>query len=224
MLKGGWWWKSCGRGLNGLYLNDPQDLTARQGKKKKNGADIGNLVIFDERLSVFNTTNINVFEIHTFCDVVWGNHIFRREDTFVSKNVRVTEVRLYFHSINSIFYTVLNLRSFMDLFYHTVRLIRNRSYFRKQYQLGWLKIRFQTKSNETFTDFLFKYQSKKISRAWLIRIYLLKNLLKILNKQTVLSKIHFYYFYLFKMYCNAFILLLIFLFWNFLLLDTNTKL
>jgi len=34
MLKGGWWWKSCGRGLNGLYLNDPQDLTARQGKQK----------------------------------------------------------------------------------------------------------------------------------------------------------------------------------------------
>ena len=33
MLKGGWWWKSCGRGLNGLYLNDPQDLSARQGKK-----------------------------------------------------------------------------------------------------------------------------------------------------------------------------------------------
>jgi len=32
MLKGGWWWKSCGRGLNGLYLNDPQDLTARQGR------------------------------------------------------------------------------------------------------------------------------------------------------------------------------------------------
>ncbi|XP_039286053.1 angiopoietin-2 [Nilaparvata lugens] len=31
MLKGGWWWKSCGRGLNGLYLNDPQDITARQG-------------------------------------------------------------------------------------------------------------------------------------------------------------------------------------------------
>ncbi|EDW53778.1 GM19278, partial [Drosophila sechellia] len=31
MLKGGWWWKSCGRGLNGLYLHDPQDITARQG-------------------------------------------------------------------------------------------------------------------------------------------------------------------------------------------------
>ncbi|XP_065210080.1 angiopoietin-2 [Planococcus citri] len=31
MLKGGWWWRSCGRGLNGLYLTDPQDLTARQG-------------------------------------------------------------------------------------------------------------------------------------------------------------------------------------------------
>ena len=31
MLKGGWWWKSCGRGLNGVYLSDPQDLTARQG-------------------------------------------------------------------------------------------------------------------------------------------------------------------------------------------------
>ncbi|XP_026838626.1 angiopoietin-1 isoform X1 [Drosophila erecta] len=31
MLKSGWWWKSCGRGLNGLYLHDPQDLTARQG-------------------------------------------------------------------------------------------------------------------------------------------------------------------------------------------------
>lgn len=29
--QGGWWWKSCGRGLNGLYLHDPQDLTARQG-------------------------------------------------------------------------------------------------------------------------------------------------------------------------------------------------
>lgn len=36
MLKGGWWWKSCGRGLNGLYLNDPQDLTARQGIKSSN--------------------------------------------------------------------------------------------------------------------------------------------------------------------------------------------
>jgi len=31
MLKGGWWWKSCGRGLNGLYMSDPNDLTARQG-------------------------------------------------------------------------------------------------------------------------------------------------------------------------------------------------
>ncbi|XP_066983325.1 angiopoietin-2 isoform X2 [Macrobrachium rosenbergii] len=31
MLKGGWWWRSCGRGLNGLYLTDPNDLTARQG-------------------------------------------------------------------------------------------------------------------------------------------------------------------------------------------------
>lgn len=29
--QGGWWWKSCGRGLNGLYLHDPQDITARQG-------------------------------------------------------------------------------------------------------------------------------------------------------------------------------------------------
>ena len=33
MLKGGWWWKSCGRGLNGLYLTNPQDLTARQGNQ-----------------------------------------------------------------------------------------------------------------------------------------------------------------------------------------------
>ena len=32
MLKGGWWWKSCGRGLNGLYMDDPNDLTARQGE------------------------------------------------------------------------------------------------------------------------------------------------------------------------------------------------
>lgn len=44
MLKGGWWWKSCGRGLNGLYLNDPQDLTARQGmlfsKKPQNTVSI----------------------------------------------------------------------------------------------------------------------------------------------------------------------------------------
>ncbi|XP_076060910.1 uncharacterized protein LOC143036884 [Oratosquilla oratoria] len=31
MLKGGWWWRSCGRGLNGLYLTDPNDLIARQG-------------------------------------------------------------------------------------------------------------------------------------------------------------------------------------------------
>ena len=36
MLKGGWWWKSCGRGLNGIYLTDPQDLTARQGKLHRN--------------------------------------------------------------------------------------------------------------------------------------------------------------------------------------------
>ena len=34
MLKGGWWWKSCGRGLNGLYMDDPNDLTARQGEYK----------------------------------------------------------------------------------------------------------------------------------------------------------------------------------------------
>ena len=33
MLKGGWWWKSCGRGLNGVYLTNPQDLAARQGNK-----------------------------------------------------------------------------------------------------------------------------------------------------------------------------------------------
>ncbi len=31
MLKGGWWWKSCGRGLNGVYLTNPNDLAARQG-------------------------------------------------------------------------------------------------------------------------------------------------------------------------------------------------
>lgn len=31
MLKGGWWWRSCGRGLNGLYLSDPHDAIARQG-------------------------------------------------------------------------------------------------------------------------------------------------------------------------------------------------
>ena len=31
MLKGGWWWRSCGRGLNGLYLTNPNDFTARQG-------------------------------------------------------------------------------------------------------------------------------------------------------------------------------------------------
>lgn len=47
MLKGGWWWKSCGRGLNGLYLNDPQDLTARQGKKKI-GVNIGSLIVINE--------------------------------------------------------------------------------------------------------------------------------------------------------------------------------
>jgi hypothetical protein len=34
MLKGGWWWKSCGRGLNGLYMDDPNDLTARQGNEE----------------------------------------------------------------------------------------------------------------------------------------------------------------------------------------------
>ncbi|CAB4054754.1 unnamed protein product [Lepeophtheirus salmonis] len=31
ILKGGWWWKSCGRSLNGLYLSNPQDLNAKQG-------------------------------------------------------------------------------------------------------------------------------------------------------------------------------------------------
>lgn len=29
--QGGWWWKSCGRGLNGLYLRDPHDIAAKQG-------------------------------------------------------------------------------------------------------------------------------------------------------------------------------------------------
>lgn len=49
MLKGGWWWKSCGRGLNGLYLNDPQDLTARQGLHKLNNF---NVRLFKVHLSV----------------------------------------------------------------------------------------------------------------------------------------------------------------------------
>ncbi|ODN00364.1 Techylectin-5B, partial [Orchesella cincta] len=33
MLKGGWWWKSCGRGLNGLYFDSqqPDSALARQG-------------------------------------------------------------------------------------------------------------------------------------------------------------------------------------------------
>ncbi|KAF2355399.1 Fibrinogen alpha/beta/gamma chain C-terminal globular domain [Trinorchestia longiramus] len=31
MLKGGWWWRSCGRGLNGLYLTNPNDYIGRQG-------------------------------------------------------------------------------------------------------------------------------------------------------------------------------------------------
>jgi len=33
MLKGGWWWKSCGRGLNGIYFDAPQpdSALARQG-------------------------------------------------------------------------------------------------------------------------------------------------------------------------------------------------
>jgi len=33
MLKGGWWWKSCGRGLNGLYFDtqQPESALARQG-------------------------------------------------------------------------------------------------------------------------------------------------------------------------------------------------
>ncbi|CAD1471244.1 unnamed protein product, partial [Heterotrigona itama] len=41
MLKGGWWWKSCGRGLNGLYLKDAEDSTARQGRERGyvNGGD-----------------------------------------------------------------------------------------------------------------------------------------------------------------------------------------
>lgn len=28
---GAWWWKSCGRGLNGIYPNDSNDVAARQG-------------------------------------------------------------------------------------------------------------------------------------------------------------------------------------------------
>ncbi|CAB3364053.1 Hypothetical predicted protein [Cloeon dipterum] len=44
MLKGGWWWKSCGRGLNGLYLNDPQDLTARQGKAPRTWQALSTIV------------------------------------------------------------------------------------------------------------------------------------------------------------------------------------
>jgi len=40
MLKGGWWWKSCGRGLNGVYLNNPNDLAARQGKQRRMNQDL----------------------------------------------------------------------------------------------------------------------------------------------------------------------------------------
>lgn len=53
MLKGGWWWKSCGRGLNGLYLNDPQDLTARQGNNNKEQGK------FNDR----DKTNVHEFRI-----------------------------------------------------------------------------------------------------------------------------------------------------------------
>ena len=31
LTQGGWWWKSCGRGLNGLYLRDPNDIAAKLG-------------------------------------------------------------------------------------------------------------------------------------------------------------------------------------------------
>ncbi|XP_018016816.1 angiopoietin-4 isoform X2 [Hyalella azteca] len=31
MLKGGWWWRACGRSLNGLYLTNPNDYIGRQG-------------------------------------------------------------------------------------------------------------------------------------------------------------------------------------------------
>ncbi|KPI91858.1 Techylectin-5B [Papilio xuthus] len=47
MLKGGWWWKSCGRGLNGLYLHDPQDLTARQVLPSLRLASVSNTSIVE---------------------------------------------------------------------------------------------------------------------------------------------------------------------------------
>ena len=51
MLKGGWWWKSCGRGLNGLYMDDPNDLTARQGI-------IGVVLIWEIFLIIFGNPKI----------------------------------------------------------------------------------------------------------------------------------------------------------------------
>jgi hypothetical protein len=54
MLKGGWWWKSCGRGLNGLYLNDPQDLTARQGMETQHLCNICKLHYGNRRYSVMD--------------------------------------------------------------------------------------------------------------------------------------------------------------------------
>ena len=45
MLKGGWWWRSCGRGLNGLYLTDPNDVIARQGEPFERGAARGDRVV-----------------------------------------------------------------------------------------------------------------------------------------------------------------------------------
>ena len=47
MLKGGWWWRSCGRGLNGLYLTDPNDLSARQGRSNPAGyGTVMGIIIF----------------------------------------------------------------------------------------------------------------------------------------------------------------------------------
>ena len=46
MLKGGWWWRSCGRGLNGLYLTNQNDYIGRQGELSTIRFSNGILLLF----------------------------------------------------------------------------------------------------------------------------------------------------------------------------------
>lgn len=84
MLKGGWWWKSCGRGLNGLYLNDPQDLTARQGMETQHICD--NYKLHYTCSNRYSDIQIFIHQAAVHTPIITGNN-YTLKSAFWSKSM-----------------------------------------------------------------------------------------------------------------------------------------